>query len=71
MLQYVHRFGRYGIPRFGQTDREYPDLAKQIFPDFTSNSEEKFIYIISTKYVELINITSKFLQDVTKTRGKI
>ncbi len=44
----------------------------EIFPGLNSKSEEeKFIYLMSTKDVESINITSKYLQDVNKIRGKI
>ncbi len=52
--------------------KEMLERVSLIFPDFNSKSEEeKFIYIISTKDVELINITSKYLQDVNTIRRKI
>ncbi len=52
--------------------KEMLERGSPIFHDFNSKSEEeKFIYIMSSKDVELIDITSKYLQDVNKIRGKI
>ncbi len=57
---------------YNDSRKEMLERVPLIFPDFNSKGEEeKFIYIMSTKDVELINIMSKYLQDVNKIRGKI
>ncbi len=57
---------------YNDSRKEMLEKLSIIFSDFNSKSEEaKFIYNNSTKDVDLINITSKYLQDVNKIRGKI
>ncbi len=57
---------------YNDSQKEMFERVSLIFPDFNiKNEKEIFIYIMSTKDVELINITSKYLQDVNKLRGKI
>ncbi len=57
---------------YNDSQKEMKEKLSLIFLDFNRKSEEeKFIYIMSTKDVELLNITSKHLQDVNKIRGKI
>ncbi len=55
---------------YNDSRKEMLEKLAQIFPQFTSkNQEEKFISIMGTKDVELINITCKYLQDLTTIRG--
>ncbi len=57
---------------YNDSHKEMLERVSLIFPEFNSKSEEeKFIYFMSTKDVELIKITSKYLQDVNTIRGKI
>ncbi len=45
------------------------------FPDIkgktSKGDKDKLISIMSAKYIEMFDITNKYLQDVTKIRGKI
>ena len=49
----------------------FEDIS-DIFPDFTlKDIEEKFIFIMSVKDIELYNITTRYLNDVAKKRGRL
>ncbi len=51
-----------GCDNYNDSQKEVIEKLLLIFPDFNSKTEEeKIIYIISTKNVELINITSNYL----------